>query len=309
MAHHHDHSSHKNKIDKPGMSSKKILLVIFFNIIITVAEYIGGIISGSLALISDAGHNFSDVLSLLLGLMGERVSAQRPNSRFSFGLKRFEVLVAFINSISLILIGGYIVYEAVVRYLNPVQINPMIMLPVAVIGLAGNVLSIFFLNSERDSNLNLRAAFLHLLYDAISSIAVISVGIILLFSDMKFLDLAVSFIIAFMIVWSSMDIIRESLRIFLQGTPKGINPDEVYKSILCVMDVASVHGLHIWSINSTENFLSCHICIDRNPDNVDTDSIINGVNNILEQKFKITHTTIQVENTNLCGLQNGNCCR
>lgn len=307
--HHHNHDHHNNEINKRGSSTKKLLLVILFNVIITVAEYIGGVLSGSLALISDAGHNFSDVLSLILGLVGERVSAQRPNSRFSFGMKRFEVLVASINSFSLVLIGGYIVYEAVVRYLNPVQINPRIMLPVAVIGLAGNVFSIFFLNKERNSNLNLRAAFLHLLYDAISSIAVISVGIILLFSDIKFLDLAVSFIIAFMIVWSSMDIIRESLRIFLQGTPKGINPDEVYESILGLTDVASVHGLHIWSISSTENFLSCHICINGNQDNVNTDGIINRVNNILEQKFKITHTTIQIENTNLCKLQNGNCCR
>jgi cobalt-zinc-cadmium efflux system protein len=306
----HDHGSHSHGLKEEGFSNKKRFgFVIFFNIIITIAEYIGGVLSGSLALISDAGHNLSDVLSLILGYAGERVSEIKPDRRFSFGLKRFEVLIALVNAMSLLLIGIYIVYEAVYRYLNPMEINPAIMVPVAFIGLLGNVLSIIIINRNKNSNLNMRAAFLHLLYDAISSIAVIITGIVLFFSKLVILDLVISIIIVFMIVWSSLDVLKESLRIFLQGTPKGIDADEVYRAILAIDGVRTVHGLHIWSVSSTEIFLSCHICIDGDPENINTDTIIRGVNSMLELTFGISHTTLQIENTELCTIGNDLCCR
>jgi cobalt-zinc-cadmium efflux system protein len=305
-----DHGAHSHEIRGEGFSNKKRFgFVIFFNIIITIAEYIGGILSGSLALISDAGHNLSDVLSLILGYAGERVSEIKPDKRFSFGLKRFEVLIALVNALSLLVIGIYIVYEAVSRYLNPMEIDPGIMVPVAFIGLLGNVFSIIIINRSKNSNLNMQAAFLHLLYDAISSIAVIITGIVLFFSNLIILDLIVSIIIVLMIVWSSLDVLKESLRIFLQGTPKDIDADEVYRAILAVDGVRTVHGLHIWSVSSTEVFLSCHICIDGNPENINTDTIIRGVNSMLEHEYGISHTTLQIENTELCTIEDGLCCR
>ncbi len=312
--HHNHHNNHDHDHDNAGnhnhgAGGTRMLLVIFFNVIITIAEYIGGIISGSLALISDAGHNFSDVLALILGYAGERVSGKKPDSDYTFGLKRFEVLIALVNSISLILIGIYIVYEAVQRYLNPVDINPRIMLPVAAIGLLGNVFSILVLNRDRGSNLNLRAAFLHLLYDALASVAVIFAGVLLFFYKAYFVDLAISLLIVVMMVWSSMDIIMESLRIFLQGTPRHLDADEIYHALLSVKNVASVHGLHIWSISSSEVFLSCHICIEPDSENVDTDGIITGVNSLLNERFGIDHTTIQVEVATFCRLDRGMCCR
>jgi cobalt-zinc-cadmium efflux system protein len=283
--------------------------VIVFNIVITGAEFAGGIISGSLALVSDAGHNLSDVLSLILGYAGERVSERKPDQEFSFGFKRFEVLVALLNALSLLGIGLYIVYEAVERYTHPVKVIPEIMLPVAVIGLLGNLFSLLVLNRDRASSLNMKAAFLHLFYDALSSLFVIAAGVLLIFTDLYLLDLVISLFIVIMILWSSMDIIRESLRIFLQGTPRGISPDEVRKSILAVNEVGDIHGLHIWSISSTEVFLSCHICVEGPPESVDTDLIIRSVNALLEEKFGIRHTTLQVENTMLCGTGTGVCCR
>jgi cobalt-zinc-cadmium efflux system protein len=305
-----DHGAHSHEIRGEGFSNKKRFgFVIILNIIITITEYIGGILSGSLALISDAGHNLSDVLSLILGYAGERVSEIKPDKRFSFGLKRFEVLIALVNALSLLVIGIYIVYEAVSRYLNPMEIDPGIMVPVASIGLMGNVFSIIIINRNKNSNLNMRAAFLHLLYDAISSIAVIITGIVLFFSNLIILDLIVSIIIVLMIVWSSLDVLKESLRIFLQGTPKDIDADEVYRAILAVDGVRTVHGLHIWSVSSTEVFLSCHICIDGNPEKINTDTIIRDVNLMLEHEYGISHTTLQVENTELCTIEDGLCCR
>jgi cobalt-zinc-cadmium efflux system protein len=303
--HNHTHSHEHHNIT----NKKKLVIVIFFNIVITLAEYIGGIISGSLALISDAWHNLSDVLSLMLGYAGEKVSESDPNKKYSFGLKRFEVLIALINAFSLVIIGIYIVYEAVIRFINPLPIDVGVMIPVAIIGLLGNIFSVITLLKNRDSNLNIKAAFLHLMFDAISSVAVIAAGIVLYFTSIIWIDLAVSLIIVLMMIWSSYDIIKESFRIFLQGTPLEIDADEVNKSIQSIIGVGSLHGLHIWSISSSEIFLSCHICIDQSLLNIDTDQLIKKVNAMLEEKYEITHTTVQVENYAICSINSGKCCR
>jgi len=282
--------------------------VVLFNIVITLAEYIGGIMSGSLALISDAGHNLSDVLSLILGYAGEKVSKRKATKKFSFGLKRFEVLIALVNSLFLLLVGLYIVYEAVQRFRSPQPINPTIMLPIAVIGLIGNVLSIFVLNKDRNHSLNMRAAFLHLFYDAISSVAVIIVGLILLFTNLYWLDLAVSIVIVIMIVWSSLNIINESLHVFLQGTPKNIDQQAICQALESTKNVASIHGLHIWSISSCEVFLSCHLSL-KEDSNETGDEVIIDVNKMLHDRFGIEHTTLQVEHSPICDLEGSNCCR
>ncbi len=300
-SHHHDHNDHGH-----GLQSNKgrLLGAIIFNSIITAAEYIGGIMSGSLALISDAGHNLSDVLSLILGYAGEKFSSGKSDKKYTFGMKRLEVFIATVNAASLLAVAVYILYESYVRYKNPVTINISIMIPVAIIGLAGNVLSLIILSGGRNKNLNMRAAFLHLVYDAISSMAVIIAGVILYFANIFWIDIAVSLIIVLMIIWSSSGILKESFRIFFQGTPSGIDTDDVYNSLSAIDSVKDVHGLHIWSINSTEAFLSCHLHIDRD----NGDSVIKEANSILKEKFGITHTTIQIENTLLCRSDNS-CCR
>ncbi|MBN2401637.1 MAG: cation transporter [Spirochaetes bacterium] len=290
-------------------NKKRLVIVILFNSVITVAEYIGGIISGSLALISDAWHNLSDVLSLMLGYAGEKVSESYPSKKYSFGLKRFEVLIALLNALMLAGLGIYIVYEAVARFMHPVPVDVSVMIPVSVIALLGNVFSIIVLFKNKNSNLNIRAAFLHLLYDALSSVAVIAAGIILYFTGITWADLAASLIIVFMMVWSSAGIIKESFRIFLQGTPPDIDADEVYKNILATAGVGSLHGLHIWSVSSSEVFLSCHVCVDQSLDITNTDKIIKRVNSMLENKYGITHTTIQIENDEICDMKSGRCCR
>jgi len=307
METHHEHAhGHTHEIN----STARFVMVVTLNVIITVAEYIGGVVSGSLALISDAGHNLSDVASLVLGYIGQKVSQQKPGKKYSFGLKRFEVLIALINALTLLAIGAYIIYEAIERYINVQPVNPVIMLPVAFVGLAGNFISMLLLYKNRDENLNVKAAFLHLLYDAVSSVGVIIVGFVLLVKNSwVMLDLVVSVAIAFMIVASSLDIIKSSMRIFLQGVPTRLDFDEVYNAILTIPHVDTVHGLHIWSVDSNEVFLSCHVCINGGDSSLNTDSIIQAINGMLEDKFGITHTTVQIEHSNLCTLKGGNCCR
>jgi len=279
--------------------TKRIGWAILINIGITVAEAIGGMLSGSLALLSDAGHNLSDVISLGLSFLGEKISEKKPTPRHTFGFKRTEIFTALINSLSLIGIAFFIVIEALKRISSPPQLSLGIMLGVAVIGLFGNLFSMFILG-KKESNLNVKAAYLHLFYDAISSVAVITSGIIIYLSGWLIVDLIVSLLIAGMVLWSGLGIIKRTIHIFMQGVPEHIEFNKILKDILGVSGVKSVHGLHIWSINSNEVFLSCHVCTAKNSSQGDTDGIIQEINEMLHQKHHIQHTAIQIENRNLC---------
>lgn len=307
MEKHHEHHDENHHAHHHMMHGSRLALVILFNSLITIAEFTGGLVSGSLALISDAWHNLSDVLSLMLGYAGEKVSEREGTRQYTFGLRRFEVLVALVNAFALMLIGVFIVYEAAQRFLHPRAIDLSIMVPVAFIGLGGNVLSIILLFGSRHESLNLRAAFLHLAYDAVSSVAVITAAAALYFTGQLWIDLVISLVIVVMMVWSSIGIITESLRIILQGAPADVDPEMVYTDISRVEGVESIHGLHIWSVSSSEIFLSCHICMKQNTGS-DSDSVIRGVNAMLDEKYGISHTTIQIETTLLCRTENGDCC-
>jgi cobalt-zinc-cadmium efflux system protein len=280
-------------------NGKKIIWTIILNLIITIAEYFGGIYSGSLALLSDAGHNLSDVISLILSGLGEKISERKSTKSHSFGFKRVEIFTALINALSLLAIGIFIIIEALKRKGGEESISLGIMLCVAFIGLFGNAFSMMILNKNKDTNLNMKAAYMHLFYDAVSSVAVIASAIIIYFTHWYLLDILVSVFIALMIFWSGFWIIKSALHIFMQGVPEGIDFEEVYKEILDVKGVKSVHSIHIWSINSEEAFLSCHICSEEKT--ADTDETIKDVNDMLEKKFRIMHTTIQVERKNICG--------
>lgn len=289
----------KNHNQNHNRNAKKILHAILINILITVTEAIGGFISGSLALLSDAGHNLSDVISLVLSFLGEKISEKKPTRKHTFGLKRTEIFAALINSLSLVGIAFFIVIEALRRISLPTHLSLKIMIPVASIGLCGNLFSMFILgNKER--NLNMKAAYLHLFYDAISSIAVILSGIVIYFTGWTTLDLIVSLLIAGMILWSGLGIIKKTIHIFMQGVPEHLEFDKILNDILSVSGVKSVHDLHIWSINSNESFLSCHICLDESRGEKDNDKIIQYINEILLKKHNINHTVIQTENQDLC---------
>jgi cobalt-zinc-cadmium efflux system protein len=279
--------------------TKRIGWAILINIGITVAEAIGGMLSGSLALLSDAGHNLSDVISLGLSFLGEKLSEKKPTPKHTFGFKRTEIFTALINSLSLIGIAFFIVVEALKRISSPPQLSLGIMLGVAVIGLFGNLFSMFILG-KKESNLNVKAAYLHLFYDAISSVAVITSGIIIYLAGWVIVDLIVSLLIAGMVLWSGLGIIKRTIHIFMEGVPEHIEFSKILKDILDVSGVKSVHGLHIWSINSNEVFLSCHICMDESDEKKDTDRIIQNINKMLQQNHRIHHTVIQMENQNLC---------
>lgn len=311
--HIHDHSNHIRHDHRHGHAGqdlslkKRFLFTIFFNFLISAAEFLGGMLSGSLALISDATHNLSDAISLVFGYLGEKVSEKKPDLEFSFGLRRFEVITALVNAIALWALGIYIIYEAVLRWMHPSPIDLKLMIPIAFIGLAGNVASIFIIG--RDSrNMNARAAFLHLLYDAITSVFVIATGILVYLTGSLWMDPLVSIIISVFMVYSSYGILAEAMRIFLQMAPRQIDTRSVHQSIKETSGAMDVHGLHIWSVSSSEVFLSCHICMDQKRGVADYDRIIGRVNEMLQEKYGIFHTTIQVEAGRFCVEGSNGCC-
>jgi cobalt-zinc-cadmium efflux system protein len=291
---------------KDPNNADKIGWAILLNLAITVTEYIGGMLSGSLALVSDAGHNLTDVISLILGLFGERFSKIKATDRNSFGYKRVEIFTALINALILWGVSLFIIIEAAHRAQSLNNISTGLMLIIAVIGLLGNLFSVLVLSRSRDESLNMKAAYLHLFYDTLSSVAVIIAGVIIYFTKFNMLDIIISILIAVMILWSGFEIIRKAIHIFMQGVPDNVDFDKVYETILMIKGVKSLHGLHIWSIDSNEVFLSCHICMKATNQRNGNDELLNKVNSILQKEFGIYHTAIQVETDRQCREE---CCR
>jgi cobalt-zinc-cadmium efflux system protein len=292
--HNHDHNE------------KNIGWVVFFNLAITAAEYTGGMLSGSLALMSDAAHNFSDVLSLLLSYWGERFSRRKATKKHSFGFKRTEVAAAFFNAISLSGLGLIIIGEAIRRFSDHREISLRIMLPVAVIGLAGNLLSVLVLRRSKDKNLNIRSAYLHLFYDALSSFFVIVASIAIAITHWAAFDLIASMVIALLMIWSGIGVLKDALHIFMQGVPKNIDFDEVLNTIAAVGGVENIHDLHIWSVSSDHIFLSCHVCVSEEKHSSEINELVQKINALLEERYNITHSAIQFEYAGMC--QNGAVC-
>lgn len=280
-------------------NEKKLGWTIILNLVITIAEYIGGIMSGSLALLSDAGHNLSDVISLILGYFGEKISEKKADKKHSFGFKRVEIFTALINAFALLAIAFYILFEAFQRMNESNTISLGIMLGVGSIGLLGNLISILILNKDKDVSVNMKAAYLHLFYDTISSVFVIISAVIIYFTNYVIIDIVVSAIIAIMILFSSFDIIKKTIHILMQGVPQGLEFDELFHTISKIKGVKSVHNLHVWAVNSNNNFLSCHVCADKKSIN-DPDKLIKRINKVLQKKYAIDHTVIQIERNDLC---------
>lgn len=280
-------------------SGKRLSWTIAFNVVITAAEIVGGLLTGYLALLADAVHNLSDVAALILAWFGVK-GAQRPASkRSTYGWQRLEVIMALISAVALIAAAGFIVIEAYHRLVEPQLINrPGIFMTIAVIGLLGNILSVWLLESERSKSLNMKTAFLHMTFDAASSVAVIAGGLLIIFKDWYIVDPILSLLIAVIILISTYRVIREAVLILMEAVPDRIDFDEVHGAIGELEGVCNVHHLHIWSLSSTEVALSCHVSVPGD-DPVDNSIIIEKIDGMLKQRFDIGHTTIQVEQAGL----------
>ncbi len=277
------------------VSRKRLFWTIIFNIGITLAEVIGGLITGYLALLADAIHNLSDVAALGLAWLGVKGAELPATKKSTYGCKRIEVMTAFISAVSLVVIAVFILLEAYRRFIDPHPIGqPGLFLTVAFIGLIGNVLSIWLLHSEKGKSLNMKTAFLHMAYDAVSSVAVIAGGIVIVLTGWLTVDVVLSTIIALMIFWSSWAVIKEAVLILMEAVPSGVDFDDVARAIAEVDGVKDLHDLHIWSLSSTEAALSCHVCVEQ--DNFNSGPRITAeINRMLAEEFDIGHGTVQLE--------------
>jgi len=288
---------------QPGTG--KVLKWSFLATLIFVAvEAVAGFRSGSLALVSDAGHNLTDALSLVLAAIGFYLQSKPADSIKTYGYHRAGVLTAFVNALTLVGIAVFIFYEAWQRFLHPRHVEEWTMLWVAVAAFALNGAIMWGLHSEKDRDINVRAAFVHMLGDAVSSIGIVAGAIAIHFTGLVVIDPVLSVLIGVLIVGTAWDIIKESLNVLLEGLPRGIELSEVTESLRGLDGVIDVHDLHIWSLGSSAHALSCHVLIEDMPPS-ESNAILQRINDLL-CKFDIRHTTVQFEHTK-CALSDAPC--
>ncbi|UTH14130.1 cation diffusion facilitator family transporter [Macrococcus equipercicus] len=279
-------------------ANKKALLLSF--IVITaymIVEAVGGFMTNSLALLSDAGHMLSDAISLGVGLMALVYGTKSANYTKTYGYKRFEILAAVVNGVALIGISLYILVEAVGRFQHPPAVASRGMLIIAVIGLLVNIFVAWLLmRGDTHENLNIRAAFLHVIGDLLGSVGAIIAALLIMFFNLGIADPIASIIVALLVLVSGFRVTRDAVHILMEGTPANVDIDEVISTINEVDGVIALHDLHIWSITSGQNALSCHVVVDGGMTVQESQMIQEEISHRLEHK-NIGHTTIQVECT------------
>ncbi len=283
--HHHHHN----------VSGKNLFITIVLNIIITIAQILGGIVSGSLALLSDAMHNFSDVLALFIAYFANKLSSY-PNSKDkTFGYKRAEILAALFNASALIGIAIFLIIEAVDKFMFPKPVNSLWVMGLGLLSIILNAASVLLIKDDAHDNMNIKAAYLHLLSDVLTSVAVVVGGILIYFYKIYWVDPLISVIIAFYLVWASFDLIKESSSILMQFTPKEVNLDELIKTIESESLIKNVHHIHIWKLSDNQIHLEAHLDFNEDLPISKTNELIDELEHKLHDEFHIEHTTFQCE--------------
>ncbi|MDZ7658309.1 cation diffusion facilitator family transporter [Fodinibius sp.] len=291
MAHSHDHGHHHHGKDQ---TEGRLWISIILNFIITAAEFIGGIISGSLALLSDALHNLNDTTSLGISLVARKISKKEANRDKTFGYKRAEIIGAFINLVTLVIIALFLIKEGVERFYDPQPIDGMVMFIVAVIGLLGNVITAILLYRDSTENLNLRSAYIHILSDAFSSVGVIIAGVLILWYKLYIIDTILTLIIAGYILWQSYYMLRQTINILMESTPADIQIPNVQQAMAEVNGVLDIHHLHVWRLDEDNILLESHVVIDE--DNMNQmETIKSSLKDLLSTNFNIHHSTLEFE--------------
>jgi cobalt-zinc-cadmium efflux system protein len=277
-----------------GSTGSKLKYGLILSIVIFLAEVIGGLLSNSLALLSDAGHVFADIIALALSWYGVR-QAQRPSDkRMTFGYHRIGVIVAIVNAVTIFLIAAIILYEAYNRFQNPPEVKSVLMMSIAFVGLAANILVTWWLRKDQKTNINIRSAFWHAVGDALASVGVIIGGLIILLTGQLWVDPFVSVLISLIILFAAYSIFREGFRVILEATPEHIDVMALIETLKKVPGVKDIHDVHVWSITPEIHAMNGHVVTD----DISTSEGANiraEIEKINREKFHIEHTTLQVE--------------
>jgi len=285
MSGHHHHE----------VSGKNLFWTIVLNIIITLSQIVGGIISGSLALLSDAMHNFSDVLALVIAYVANRLAARPNDAQRTFGYKRAEILAALFNASVLIGIAIFLIVEAVHKFYHPEPINSIWVIGLGTLSIVLNTASVLLIKEDSHENMNVRAAYLHLLTDVMTSVAVVLGGVLMYYFGIFWIDPLISALIAIYLIWASFGLVKESSAILMQFTPEGIDVDEVVKTIASEPEIKDVHHVHIWKLNDHQINLEAHLDFKEDVTLSTSNRVIDRLENKLHDAFDIEHTTFQCE--------------
>ncbi|MCZ8516824.1 cation diffusion facilitator family transporter [Paenibacillus filicis] len=289
---------HLHHVKEQSRSRKTLWITLILTSFFTIVEIIGGILSNSLALLSDSAHMISDVLALGLSMIAIYLATRQPNARFTFGFLRFEIIASFLNGLALAIISIGIFIEGIRRFITPEVINFKLMLVIASIGLVVNLVLTLVLSRsmKEEENLNVQSALWHFLGDLLSSVGVIISAIVIYFTGIQWVDPLISMVIGGIIFIGGAKIIRESYLILMESVPEKFNLDQIRKDIAAVEGVEDVHEMHLWAISTDHYSLTAHVFID---DKIQPFCIILAINETLKDKYGIEHSTIQMEEANI----------
>jgi len=292
MGHSHSHNhSHNHE----SLSGRNLLISIFLNILITTAQVIGGILSGSLALLSDALHNFSDVISLVVSYVANKLAKKKASLQKTFGYKRAEILAAFINASTLIIVAVLLIIEAIKRFQNPQEIESGLVIWLSIIAILGNGFSVLLLKKDAETNMNLKSAYLHLFSDMMASVAVLVGGLLMKFYSIFWVDSVLTFLIALYLIWMGYDLLKSSTKVLMLFTPEDVPIDKIVNEINSLEAIKNVHHIHVWQLNEDEIHFEAHIDFNKNITLSQFDDILRTIEEILFHKFEINHVNIQPE--------------
>jgi cobalt-zinc-cadmium efflux system protein len=283
MSHAHDNSN-----------LRRVTIALVLTGVFMIVEIIGGVLSGSLALLADAGHMLTDTMALALAAVAFRVSKRPADSKLTYGYQRFQILAAFVNGLSLLFIVGWILYEAVNRFLVPEEVLGETMLIVAVAGLIVNIIAFRVLHGGDQDNLNIRGAALHVAGDLLGSVAAIVAAVVIIFTEWMTIDPILSVAVAMLILKSAWALVKRSAHVLLEGAPEWLDIDAMQDGLVNqIPELVSIHHVHVWGLTPQDLMLTMHVCVKNEPENP-TD-IIRRVKSFLREDFGIGHSTIEIE--------------
>lgn len=292
MSHNHSHHAHTH----PELSGKNLLISIFLNVVITLSQIIGGFLSGSLALISDAVHNLSDVISLIISYVANRLAnSKKQTLKQTFGFKRAEIIAAFFNAATLIIIAFFLGFEAIKRFNQEHTIHSNIVIWLALVGILANGFSVILIKKDATHNLNMKSAYLHLFTDMLTSVAVFIGGLLMKFYQIYWVDGVLTLLISVYLIYMSWRVFLDSLKILMLFAPDDIVIADIEKEIVTIEGVKNIHHVHIWQLNEKNCHFEAHIEFHNDINLSDFDKICEKIEHLLEHKFHINHCNLQPE--------------
>ena len=287
--------AHVHKPVDDGALDGRLLLSLGLNVVITIAEVVGGLMAGSLALLSDAAHNLSDVAALGLALVARRLGRRPPTMRHTYGLKRAEVIAALVNAVTLVAVSALIARAAVVRLQHPVPVERGLMLAVALVALGANLGSVLLLRRHDEHDVNIRSAFLHLAQDALASLAVVIAALLSGTSIGVYLDPAAALLVVAVVLRGTLSLLWETVRTLLEATPEGLDLDALVASVADQFPPARIHHVHLWEIAPGQRLLTAHVDLGQEMDGRGIEVLFGGIKTMLNREWGVNHTTLEPE--------------